>query len=102
MFIDDKLAVDPTTGRVDLAFGGSGLVMETSPQTAMLIAIGSDRRARPDDTLPNVVTDTYAPSRLNARRGTPLDALDGQGRLFGSRMWLLMQRKQNESTRRDA
>jgi len=102
MFCDDMLVSDPTTGRVDLAFNGTGLVIDTSPQTALLIAIGSDRRARPDDVLPDPVTNTFEPGRLNARRGTPLDALDSLGRLFGCRMWLLIRAKQTEATRRAA
>ncbi len=102
MFCDDMLVSDPATGRVDLAFNGTGLVMDTSPQTALLIAIGSDRRARPDDVLPDPVMHAYAPATLNARRGTPLDALDALGRLFGCRLWLLIRAKQNEATRRAA
>lgn len=102
LFCDDMLAVDPATGRVDLAFDGTGLVMDTSPQTALMLSIGTDRRARPDDKLPDTVANAYSPSRLNVRRGTPLDACDRLGRLFGSRMWLLKGSKQTETTRRAA
>ena len=41
MFCDDMLAVDPVTGRVDLAFDGVGLVLDTTPQTALLIEAAS-------------------------------------------------------------
>jgi len=101
VFCDDMLAVDPATGRVDLAFDGTNLVMDTTAQTAMILAVGCDRRARADDKVADV-GNAYAPSTLVARRGTPLDALDTLGRLFGSRMWLLARRKQTEATRRFA
>lgn len=97
--IGKALAFDPVRQRCDLAFNGQDFVLDTTPLTPALISLGCDRRAHPDDTLPDVVTNDYAPQRLDARRGTPLDALDPQGRFIGSRLWLLRRRKQNEATR---
>jgi phage gp46-like protein len=99
MFLGPQLVFDPATRRCDRAFDGTDLVLDTTPATTLLVSIGSDRRAHTDDTLPDVVTNHYAPNRLNARRGYPGDALDGSGRLIGSRLWLLKRRKQDEATR---
>jgi phage gp46-like protein len=66
----------------------------------MLVGLGSDRRARPDDTLPDeprAAPDTVAV--IGRRRGWIGDALDAQGRRIGSRLWLLARSKQTEETR---
>jgi len=68
----------------------------------MLISIGSDRRARPDDELPTGMTDINMPGSFIERRGWVADCLDAQGRLIGSRLWLLDRAKQTEGTRRFA
>jgi phage gp46-like protein len=100
MFLGKALSFDPARRRCDLAFNGQDFVLDTTPMTPVLISLGCDRRAHPDDTLPNAVTNDYAPSRLNARRGWPGDALDALGRLIGSRGWLVLRLKQNEATRK--
>ncbi len=100
MFIDDQLVFNPATGRCDFAFDGTGLAIDTTPATAMLVAVGCDRRAHVDDALPDIITDDYAPFRLNARRGWAGDALDHFGRLIGSRLWVFRRRKHDEATRR--
>ena len=100
MFLGPQLSFDVATQRCDLAFDGTDLVLDTTPATAVLVAIGSDRRAHPDDALPDVVTDDYAPNRLDARRGWAGDGLDPNGALTGSRLWLLKRRKQDEPARR--
>lgn len=94
------LSYDQRRRKCDLAFDGRDFALDATLLTPVLISLGADRRARPDDVLPDAVTNDYAPQRLNARRGTPLDALDGTGQLFGSRWWLLLRRKQTEETRR--
>jgi Mu-like prophage protein gp46 len=89
--------------RCDLALGPDGdLVMDLTPVTPMLTSTGSDRRARPDDDLPTGVTTMNAPSSFIERRGWVGDCLDDQGRLLGSRLWLLDRNKQTENTRRFA
>lgn len=99
MFIGPQLVFDPVRRRADLAFDGTDLILDLTPATTMLVSIGSDRRAYPDEELPDVNTNDYAPNRLNARAGYPGDALDAQGRLIGSRLWLLKRRKQDEPSR---
>jgi phage gp46-like protein len=101
-WIDQKLIYDPLLRRCTLAFNGVDLQIDATPVTPVLIAIGCDRRAHPDDVLPDVVANAYAPGRLNARRGWCGDALDTLGRLVGSRMWLYQVGKQDEATRRGA
>jgi phage gp46-like protein len=98
-FIDTALAYDPVKRRCDLVFNGTDFVLDDTPVTAVLTAIGLDRRAHPDDEVPDPTPQTYAPATLNARRGWAGDALDTLGRLVGSRMWLLVRKKQNEATR---
>ncbi len=65
----------------------------------MLISLGTDRRAEPDDELPS---DRCAQC-LDLLRGPPRlggDALDPLGRKIGWRGWLLDRAKQTETTRR--
>ena len=99
MFLGIALSYDARRRRCDLAFNGQDFVLDATIATPLLLSLGCDRRAHADDVLPDAVTDDYQPARLNARRGTPLDALDHQGQLFGSRWWLLRRRKQDEATR---
>jgi len=94
------LSYDQRRRRCDLAFDGQDFALDATLLTPVLISLGCDRRAHPDDVLPDAVTDDYAPQRLNARRGWCGDALDQQGRLIGSRWWLMLRRKQTEETRR--
>jgi hypothetical protein len=50
MFLDLGLTYDPTTRRCDLTLGDDGdLVLDTTPVPAMLMSVGLDRRADPDD-----------------------------------------------------
>jgi phage gp46-like protein len=98
-YIDSALAYDPASRRCDLVFDGTDEVLDDTPVTPVLMAVMGDRRAHSDDTLPDVSPENYAPAILNARRGWCGDALDRLGRLFGSRMWLLKRRKQDEPTR---
>ena len=100
MFCGPALVFDPATQRCDLAFSGTDLVLDVTPATTLLVAVGSDRRAHPDDVLPDAAPPSYAPVALNARRGYPGDALDTLGRYIGSRLWLLRRRKQTEAVRR--
>jgi phage gp46-like protein len=102
MFFDIALRYDAARGCCDMVFDGTDLVVDRTALTPMLIALGTDRRARPDDEIPNPDTDRLNPFTLQGRRGWAGDALDGLGRLFGSRLWLLVREKQSEAVRQKA
>ncbi|SIP96377.1 phage GP46 family protein [Bosea sp. TND4EK4] len=100
-FLDAALVYDPPTRRADLALGADGdLLLDETPVTPMLISLGTDRRAEPDDELPSGIDALNAPSSFVARRGWAGDALDPLGRKIGCRLWLLDRAKQTETTRR--
>jgi phage gp46-like protein len=101
-WIDQALIYDPVRRRCTLAFNGVDLQIDATPVTPALICVGCDRRAHPDDVLPDTVTNTYTPGRLNARRGWCGDWMDPIGWLIGSRMWLYLVGKQDETTRKGA
>lgn len=78
----------------DLAIEGGDLALEEGLQTAAVISLFSDRRARPDDVLPADDGD---------RRGWVGDAwprVDGDQ--IGSRLWLLNREKDVPETLRRA
>lgn len=97
-WLDLQLVFDPATLRVDLALSDGDLALDDTPATPMLVSVGSDRRARPDDELPSGVTELNAPTSFVERRGWAGDALDARGERIGSRLWLLDRAKQNELT----
>lgn len=100
LWFDLALAVNPDTRKVDLVLGDDGdLAIDLTPAPAMLITIGSDRRARPDDALPTGITELNAPTSFIERRGWAGDALDAEGERIGARLWLLDRAKQSETTR---
>lgn len=103
-FCDLAMAYDATARRCDLVFDGRGFVLDRTAATALLISLGTERRADPDDVPPGTQTDedTYAGGKPSARRGCPGDALDRNGQFMGSRLWLLDDAKQTEETRQDA
>lgn len=74
----------------DLIFDGSDLALDDGLNTALLVSLFSDRRAEPDDELPD-------PD--GSRRGWWGDALGTDGDRIGSRLWLLTRRKQLPETR---
>lgn len=99
-WLDIAFVFDPATRTADLALGEDGdLVLDETPATPMLIAFGSDRRARDDDELPSGRSELNMPSSLVERRGWAGDALDGAGEMIGNRLWLLDRAKQSELTR---
>ena len=100
LWFDLALAFDPGTRKVDLVLGEDGdLAVDFTPAPAMLITIGSDRRARPDDPLPTGITELNSPTSFIERRGWAGDALDAGGERVGTRLWLLDRAKENELTR---
>ncbi|MPW00069.1 phage GP46 family protein [Bombella apis] len=94
-----------TAGQTDLvitpAGGGRGRVsFDRTLASPLLIALGSDRRAAPDDMVPSLLTapdGTAVP--LGARRGWVGDILLADGQRLGSRLWLLERARRDESTR---
>lgn len=100
MFFDLALRYDPDARRCDLVLGDDfDLVIDETPITPMLLSIGLDRRAAPDDPLPEGRSQFLAPASFSERRGCPGDALDPYGELTGSLLWLLDRAKQTETTR---
>lgn len=78
----------------DLALEAGDLVLDHSLQTPVVISLFSDRRARPDDALPDANGD---------RRGWPGDAWpEVSGDQLGSRLWLLGREKEVAETLRRA
>lgn len=100
MFIDLGLTFDPSTRRCDLSLGDDfDLVLDTTPVPAMLTSAGLDRRADPDDELPEGRSQFLAPASYSELRGGIIDALSPIGRRGGCKMWLLERAKQTETTR---
>jgi phage gp46-like protein len=87
------LAWDPRRGEAALRRTATGaLAQDDGLATAVLLSLFLDRRAGPDDPLPDG-TD---------RRGWLGDALAEDADRIGSRLWLLSREKQVEETRRRA
>jgi phage gp46-like protein len=98
-FLDAALIFDPDTRTVDAELGEDGdLLLDDTALTPMLISLGSDRRARPDDALPAGRDALNVSASFVTRRGWAGDALDPYGRRTGSRLWLLDRAKQHELT----
>jgi len=83
MDIETFIFPDDLGVRCDFAVGGGGLSAEHDIKTAVLISLFTDRRAEPDDPLPDETA---------SRRGWWGDALNS--RRIGSRLWLLGREKQ--------
>jgi phage gp46-like protein len=99
--VDLALQFDGTRFATDVTIGPDGdLVLDDTPATPVLMSLGLDRRALPEDELPTGRSPTNMPQALVERRGWAGDALDHAGRLAGSRLWLLDRAKQTEETRR--
>lgn len=99
MPFDIALRYDPDRRRCDLAIERGDLAVDRTLATPMITALFSDRRARPDDALPEGSGGFLVPSAANPRRGWVGDALDGEGRRLGSLLWLLEREKQTDTTR---
>ncbi len=91
-------------GDIDLALGLSGLLKDEGLRTAIIVSLMTDRRAEPDDRLPEDAGDNLSSNLLPPdRRGWCGDALaETPGARVGSRLWLLHREKQTEETRRRA
>lgn len=100
MFFDAALRFDEDARRCDLALGEDGdLLLDFTSITPTMMSIGLDRRADPDDELPQGRSRFLAPASFSERRGCPGDALDENGDVTGSHCWLLERAKETETTR---
>lgn len=99
---DLALAFDSGRLVCDLQVVDGDLALDDTPVTPLLVALGSDRRAAPDDTLPGGITPLNRPVTWLNRRGWCGDALDRAGRLIGSRLWLLDREKASDDVLRRA
>ena len=95
-----KLGIQDNLG-IDLQRNGGGILLEEGLGSAVLISLLTDRRALPEDRLPD---DTPAGGPIPPdRRGWCGDALaEIDGDRYGSRLWLLRREKQTEETRQRA
>lgn len=96
-----KLALN-SNGQLDIVLGESGaIVQETTFETAILTSLLLNRRADPEDILPYAYQGSQNGIDAN-RQGWVGDILDEQGRLVGSKLWLLDQEIATENTRKRA
>ena len=75
----------------------NGVVQEETIKTALLTSILLNRRADPEDTLPYGYQGKDG-ALTDDRQGWVGDVLDSQGRLVGSKLWLLDQELATEET----
>lgn len=87
--MDVRILFDGTAMSGDLTRDGlGGLATDGGLETAVIISLFTDRRARPDDALPG------APDDRRGWWGDALPAVSGlQGDRIGSRLWLLGREK---------
>lgn len=80
--------------------GRGRIALDSTVATALLVCLGSDRRADATDTLPTEIALLPAQSAgVFARRGWPGDILLAEGVRLGSRLWLLERGKSDETDR---
>ncbi|EHH67557.1 hypothetical protein GMO_21280 [Gluconobacter morbifer G707] len=100
-----QMGINPLTGDCDLVIAPSGngrgrIAIDRTPASCLLIALGSDRRADPDDVTPDMLTAlAWETPGVFSRRGWVGDVLLPQGQRLGSRLWLYERGKRNEDTR---
>ena len=95
-YLDLALVRDPETGEFDVAVENGDFVLDRTPVTPMVVALGTDARALPDDMLPAGMLAQDA-TEFGARRGWVGDAVSGNR--LGDRFWLLVREKQLETVR---
>ncbi|MFA7416123.1 MAG: phage GP46 family protein [Rhizobium sp.] len=100
MFYDLALGYNRDKRRCDLVIGDDcDLVIDETPITPILLSIGLDRRAAPDDPLPEGRSQFLTPVSYCERRGSVGDGVDPFGEMSGSRLWLLNRAKETDTTR---
>lgn len=87
---DLALTWDEALAQADLTLAGGDLLLDGGLKSAVIVSLFSDRRAEPDDRLPEGGGD---------RRGWwgDVQARDARGRI-GSRLWLLAREKRTPET----
>lgn len=99
-FLDLALSFDAVQRRCDLALDDNfDLALDETPIPAIMLSVGLDRRASPDDDLPEGRSQFLAPSSFSERRGAIVDGLNPARALSGCKMWLLERAKETETTR---
>ncbi|MEW9272991.1 phage GP46 family protein [Gluconobacter oxydans] len=104
-FCTMQMGINPLTGGCDLVIAPSGngrgrIGIDRTPASSLLIAIGTDRRAEPDDITPDMQTaPAGAMAGIFSRRGWVGDILLPAGQRLGSRVWLYERGKRDETTR---
>lgn len=99
-FLDLALTYDATRRCCDLVLDDDfNLVLDETPVTPILLSVGVDRRASPDDDLPEGRSQFLAPVSFSERRGALLDGLNSAGDMSGCKLWLLERAKETEITR---
>lgn len=104
-FFQMAMAWSPRVMACDLVIQPTGngrgrIAIDATAATALLIALGTDRRAEPDDTLPGDVAGLPAQSAgLLAMRGWVGDICQPEGQRLGTRAWLEARGKATEETR---
>lgn len=81
---DIKYFYDSSTGKADARMGDRDIIQDQGLETAVLLSIGSDRRAGDDDIIPDGTEN---------KRGWWGDILNKDGDIIGSRRWLLYRSK---------
>ena len=99
--MDIALAYNQTNRCCDVVFTGTDFGLDYTPASAMLMSVCANRRAKPDDVVPTVVTNWATPQSFTARGGYPGDALDPTGALIGSRLWLVQRALADQQTLTD-
>lgn len=88
-------------GLIDFGLKSSGaLDIENGLTSVVLVSLFTDRRAKPDDEIPDARAGQHAITI--DKRGWAGDTLNENGDRIGSRLWLLQREKQTEETRRKA
>ncbi|MDD9910177.1 MAG: phage GP46 family protein [Ahrensia sp.] len=100
MFFDAALRYNAQLRGCDCELADDGdLAIDETSITPVILSVGLDRRAHPDDELPVGRSEFLTQAGFSERRGGPSDALDLRGDLIGSRLWLLDRAKKTEITR---
>lgn len=95
---DLALVMDPATGSFDLALDGADLLLDDGLETAAIISFFTDRRAHPDDVIPDGSTNQrgWWGDLVEPRmRPTAAQGASDPDRI-GSRFWLLKREKQTQ------
>jgi len=104
-FCTMQMGVSTLTGVCDLVIEPTGngrgrIAIDRTAASSLLIAVGTDRRADPDDVTPDMLTAPAGSTPgVFSRRGWPGDILLPEGQRLGSRAWLYERGKRDEATR---